>query len=135
MKYLLLSLLLLSLNGCFQYNIFGHQIPADNHTNWYKYWYEKDGSSSEIIKAMLECGFDSPRGNASPLSGLCMKKSGFKNKKLRFCQPIISSGGENIQFANCHLQIEDIPERNVTKRLNSGWCKSERFRNYEYCLP
>ena len=107
-------------------------------------------------KAILECGnvtpFNSPNmtNNEYTLFFRCMIKSGFQPKKYHLetydnmcndpkgafcgtdmhgvmhCQPRPQA---------CDLPWDKIPDRNITKRFESDYCKHKIYRTYPVCQP
>ncbi|WP_396584094.1 hypothetical protein [Bartonella grahamii] len=132
MLFNLLSLLiLLTVAGCDIENI---DKPAPGYVSM---WEKSGADSTEVGKALLECGMPSlidPDSenrkqsiNAKATTYTCMIQAGFRDryggpywcynyKDLPICQP----GAV-------------IPKRNVEKRLNSPFCK--RYKNASECKP
>jgi hypothetical protein len=120
------------LTGCFR------KVPISYTCENYK----KSGATElEVKKAMLECGYESPLGdsrndaNNAVIMDRCMEKNGFSDEWYldythgkTFCEdyPTIPA---------CFLPLDQIPDRNVTKRLNSKWCKHKLYRTYPECQP
>lgn len=103
--------------------------------------YKKAGASElEVQKALLECGYESPLGdsrndlNNGVIMNRCMEKAGFIDEWYlnythgkTFCE-------KHPTIPACFLPIDQIPDRNVTKRLNSEWC-TIKFPNAKACQP
>lgn len=109
-------------------------------------WCNKSSSGNlEVQKALLECGFKSPLGNDNIYGGIngiiiaerCMLKSGFSfyagDLKLHCEQQYYQN--EPPKYSACELPLDQIPDRNITKRLNSEWCKHKIYRTYKECQP
>jgi len=128
---LIFFIIVISFSGCFR------KVPIS-----YAYEdFKKAGASElEVQKALLECGFESPLGdsrndlNNGVIMDRCMEKAGFiyewylnYTHGKTFCE-------EHPTIPECFLPLDQIPDRNVTKRFNSEWCKV-KFPNAKACQP
>ena len=138
--------------------------PFQPPTKTYEDWIDGRHSELEIKKALLECGYPSPftdypshmnsKEFIEKMKGgvfnrdtyvknhRCMLKAGFVNNmkesfycddspglpcvKDKVCQPVSTS---------CDLPWDKIPDRNITKRLESDYCKHKIYRTYPVCQP
>lgn len=135
MKFMMIFIsLIMVITGCSIRNI--DAPPAQE----YEIWHNPDANELEVKKAILECGlpdfrngfeFNEPSHNTISTFGFCMEKAGFKaqspasnachafkNENLPICQPGAI-----------------IPNRSVSKRLNSAYCKKYRSQNLPVCQP
>lgn len=128
-RLLIITLVALSLTGCFR------QVRQS-----YMYEdYAKSGiSENEVKQALLECGFPSPFGEMVPmdrnwivLSDRCMEKNGFVDANYLKLTHGKTYCEKHPEISACHLPLDQIPDRDVVKRLNSPFCKA--YPNAEVC--
>ncbi|MDR2239546.1 MAG: hypothetical protein LBE33_03820 [Zoogloeaceae bacterium] len=88
--------------------------------------WEKTGvTKEEIKKILLECGYETPflngRQNLNEviIADRCMTKNGYIY--LGSYDPCSYSYGKNLP--GCWLPATEIPDRDISKRLNSKFCK------------
>ncbi|MCZ2159275.1 hypothetical protein NPX99_08510 [Bartonella sp. 220] len=133
MLFKLLSLLiLLTVTGCDIENI---DKPAPEYVSM---WEKSDADSTEVGKALLECGMpslidlDSANDNRSlnqiATIHICMIQAGFRYKGGG--RPCYTFRAENLPICRPGAVI---PQRSVQKRLNSPFCK--RYKNADECQP
>ncbi|UTO28648.1 hypothetical protein [Bartonella harrusi] len=129
---LLLGLAFLTIAGCDIENI---DKPPPGYVNM---WEKAGADSTEVGKALLECGMPSlidPDSenrknsiNAKATTYACMVQAGFHYK---------GSGDWCYTFREENLPIcrpgAVIPKRSVEKRLNSPFCK--QYKNADECQP
>ncbi|WP_375614820.1 hypothetical protein [Bartonella sp. AC535YNZD] len=131
---LLSGIVLLSIAGCDIENI---DKPAPGYVNM---WEKTGADSTEVGKALLECGMPSlidpdsenreRSNNAKATTYACMIQAGFHYKDKwggTWCQNYKS---ENLPICQPGAVI---PKRSVEKRLNSPFCK--RYKNASECKP
>jgi hypothetical protein len=116
----------LLLSGCLGYKPF--QPPPYDEERW-----RKSGlSNDEVVKALLECGFKTPRGrllhrgegemtlNEVASSIGCMEKNGFisnyEDSWVAYCRAV-----QDQRLPAC-LDRSLIFHRDVNRRLNSDFC-------------
>jgi hypothetical protein len=130
-RLLIIALVALSLTGCFR------QV---RQPYMYEDYTKPGASENEVKRALLECGFFSPFGGMGPedinllvLCSRCMNKNGFIDAgylKLThgktYCE-------KHPEIPACHLPLDQIPDRDVAKRLNSPFCKE--FPQATVCQP
>ena len=141
-RLILLSVVLaIGLTGCFQ----RHPLPYEYEgwerqgTPYFRTEEQKKLDEIEIQKALLECGYESPFGdstndmNKAALLGRCMEKAGFEDisyqnvsKNKTFCQDYPT-------LPACNLPLSQIPDRNISMRLNSKWCA--KYPQADACKP
>jgi hypothetical protein len=145
LKVFIFFLFLFSLDGCVQYGNAPKGPPSEDDVRFWKkanFWEKED--DSEVGKAMLECGFKTLRGFGDGISNRCMIKSGFINTKVNYCPKItpiekqrnnnnLLQGSSGILFLACELSENEIPDRNISKRLTSDYCKYSK--ESIYCKP
>lgn len=129
----------------------------------YEKWVNHGHTKHEVGKALLECGYDNSLGglnadeNTGTLAYKCMEKAGFiasKEDAFYKYRPCFDNTG-NSSFKTCSLNpatheltcweyplppacflpLDQVPDRNITKRLNSEWCKHKLYRTYQECQP
>lgn len=128
---LIFLMIAIVVSGCFR------KVPLPYS---YQGWKKSGANEFEVQKALLECGYDSPIGggpndlNPLALCGRCMEKAGFIDESYMkitrgktFCEM-------HRNLPNCQLPLDQTPDRNVTKRLNSEWC-TVKFPNAKACQP
>lgn len=134
-RVLMVALLALSLAACFS-------MPprADEWTFW-----RKKGviQRYDVERAMLECGHGMGVGRVSYEEGMknhekylkqsamfsrCMEKDGF-----RYTSELGTACEEAPNLPECHLPIEQIPSRDISRRLNGVYCT--KFPTAELCKP
>ncbi|WP_375707129.1 hypothetical protein [Bartonella sp. AA126HLJHH] len=131
---LLSGIVLLSIAGCDIENI---DKPAPGYVNM---WEKTGADSTEVGKALLECGMPSlidpdsenreRSNNAKATTYACMIQAGFHYKDKwggTWCQ---NYKAENLPICQPSAVI---PKRSVEKRLNSPFCK--RYKNASECKP
>ncbi|WP_375646449.1 hypothetical protein [Bartonella sp. TT29SHDZB] len=133
MLFNLLSLLiLLTVTGCDIENI---DKPAPGYVSM---WEKSGADSTEVGKALLECGMPSlidPDSenrkqsiNAKATTYTCMIQAGFRYKGGG--KPCYTFKEENLPICQPGAVI---PQRSVEKRLNSPFCK--KYKNADECQP
>ena len=114
----------------------------------YEIWSMSHQSKLEVQKALLECGYPNSYSfdfnppnikadmNAYILAKRCMLKAGFiqmehyqDNLQNRLCNK------KYHDYPACDLLWDEIPDRNITKRLESDYCKHKIYRTYPDCQP
>jgi len=97
-------------------------------------WHKRSASRLDIRKATLECGAPNPihyengefRNELNALASihLCMVKSGFqyKNGPINWCR--------DRPEGRLPVCSEAIPTRNISRRLESPYCKRRTERSY-----
>jgi len=130
-RFLIIVSISISLTGCFT------QVRQKYA---YESWRKSGASDDEVKRAMLECGYYSPFGgeypmdqNSRALSNQCMIKYGFSQTEY-----LKLSGGKTLcedrpEIPACQLPLDQIPDRDVIKRLNSPFCKE--FSQAMVCQP
>lgn len=131
-RLLIIAFVGIGMTGCFRQT---PQIVA------YKSWQKNGASEDEVKRAQLECGYSNPLGSSSvpmddnsiAISSRCMNKNGFINTDYlkytngkTFCE-------KHPEIPACQLPLDQIPDRDVTKRLNSPFCKE--FPQATVCQP
>ena len=93
----------------------------------------------EVQKALLECGYPSPIGggpndlNELALLDRCMEKAGFIDFNYinafgkTWCE-------QRPNLPACNLPLSQIPDRNISMRLNSKWC-TKLYPQADACKP
>jgi hypothetical protein len=94
--------------------------------------WKKPGASEDDIKiALLECGKETPFSNGAQdindvvIGTRCMMKNGYSGGYF----PCDGPSGKSIPA--CQLPDSEIPNRDVSKRLNSKFCK--QFPKAQVC--
>lgn len=130
-RFLIIVSISISLTGCFT------QVRQKYA---YESWRKPGVSDDEVKRAIMECGYPGPFGGESPmdqnslaLSNRCMIKNGFIQTVYlelthgkTFCE-------KHPEIPACHLPLDQIPDRDVAKRLNSPFCKE--FPQATVCQP
>jgi len=135
-RILLVVSLALSLAACFS-------MPprADEWTFWKKRGVDQ---KADVERVMLECGHpmgadapfdrDEVRRNKqkyivqSVLISRCMEKDGF-----RYTSELGTACTRHPDTPECHLPTEQIPSRDISRRLNGVYCT--KFPTAELCKP
>lgn len=120
---------ILFLTGC-AYN----SAPRSTFSSKYDNWHKADTNSTEIQKAMLECGYQNAAGETSLMKMRCMQKSGFKNWEETACKSDGSGSRKIVWGTECKVPDEDVPDRNISLRLNSWLCQHVSKNNI-LCQP
>lgn len=120
---------LLFINGC-AYD----SAPRTTFSSKYDNWHKADTNTIEIQKAMLECGYRNAAGESSLMKMRCMQKSGFKNWEETACKSDGSSSQKIRWGAECKIPDEDVPDRNISLRLN-GWLCQHVSKDNILCQP
>ena len=87
---------------------------------------------------MLECGYDLAEPPSDIENALlvrrCMEKSGFRRKAADEMDLSFDSSCKNYPDSPaCKLPIEEVPNRDPARRLNSRFC--QKYRNAFICQP
>ncbi|MCL1860058.1 MAG: hypothetical protein FWG52_00790 [Proteobacteria bacterium] len=96
-------------------------------------WKKPGASEGDIKIALLECGYETPFSagaqdiNSLEIASRCMTKNGYVSSSRYF--PCRGPNGRNIPA--CQLPDSEIPDRDVSKRLNSKFCK--QFPKAQVC--
>ncbi|EJF74396.1 hypothetical protein ME7_01434 [Bartonella birtlesii LL-WM9] len=103
-------------------------------------WQKPDADSTEVAKALLECGKPTPY-NADPENSrlgfgewaiihTCMLQSGFhyRSENGKWCEDC-----QDDRIPVYPLSGAFIPQRSVERRLNSPYCK--KYKNALECQP
>lgn len=131
-RYILIFIIILiSFSGCFR------KVPI---TYMYEDYKKAEATELEVQKALLECGYESPLGdsrndlNNAVIMDRCMEKAGFSDEwylNFHHGKTVCEVHPERVA---CSIPLDQIPDRNITKRLNSEWCKV-KFPNAKACQP
>jgi len=138
----LIVILAIVFTGCFQ----RHPLPylyegwEKQGTPHFRTEAQKKTDEIEVFKALLECGFESPFGDSTndmnkvALLDRCMIKAGFIDKVY-----LDYTGGKtwcekHPNLPACNLPLSQIPDRNVSMRLNSKWC-TKLYPQADACKP
>lgn len=127
-------------------SVAGHkpfQPPLDEEERWHK----EGATSTEITRALLECGVQQPRAplplsarnnlpsftpNDGALAAHCMEASGFKSDYEGSWHGYCAGWHNVSQYPACASDAP-APQRNVRKRLNSEFCRV--YPRADVCIP
>ncbi|EJF94356.1 hypothetical protein LBE40_04660 [Bartonella taylorii] len=127
---LLSCITLLSIAGC----------DSKPPSRYFVIWQKPDADSTEVAKALLECGKPTPY-NADPENSrlgfgewaiihTCMLQSGFhyRSENGKWCENC-----QDDRIPVYPLSGAVMPQRSVERRLNSPYCK--KYKNADECQP
>lgn len=95
----------------------------------------------DVQKALLECGapepFEIPYGSISDdeisLVQLCMLKSGYRY--IGRFGTVCERSYLRDKLPSCKFSHEDIPGRDINKRLHGKFCSHKLYSAYKVCQP